>query len=164
LLVAGEADVRAGSLERPGTPPRGVVLFRGTPSIGFDSEYFQLMAGGYVGNDNEHEDLFALPSLSMRIGTRDLFWITLDFLDEPGCYPTQCLLGASYGVMVSDEALLNQGISLGIDGFRTWVRVPFGEGDLWWIVGAEAGIGGAGGGGSQATFALTFGVRTPWLD
>jgi len=162
LLLAGEADLRVGVQDSaPGRRAHGLLLFRASPTIGFDSEYVMMMAGAYVTNEQEREAFFGSPSVMVRLGTRDAFWVTLDLFDEPACFLAQCILGASYGVVVSDVAVLNQGFSIGLDGVRTWLRVPFVEGETWWVVGAEIGQYGVDTGGGSS-FSLTLGLRTPW--
>jgi len=158
LLLAGEADLRVARMDAPAAGrPQGLLLFRASPSVGFDSEYFELMVGSYVTNDKEREDLFGFPSVGMRIGARDFFWVVLDMFDEPACFLSQCFLGASYGIVLTDDAILNQGFSLGLGGARTWLRIPFATESGWWVFGSEAGLS-----DDDPSFALTLGARTPW--
>ncbi len=159
LLVAAQGDLRAGHLRGLGEEnDQGAIFVASTAGAGFDSRYFAILAGGYLANLGADErPVRILPSASLRFGNRATYFLGLDLLDEPACFFPTCIFGLSYGLAFEGDAVLRQGFSLGKDGARTWVLVPFRTAHRWWVVGAQIDVTGEGPGAW-----LVFGVRSPW--
>lgn len=158
LLLSAQADLRLGQLETDGGhDDTGATFHAATATVGFDSRYFAIEGGAFEMSDADASIRRVLPAAAVRIGDPRSFWVGVDLLDEPSCVLPTCLVGLSYGVVLTDSIVLRHGFSIGKDKGRTWALVPFATRIGWWLVGAQLEVSEPGLGGW-----LAFGVRSPW--
>lgn len=99
----------------------------GTGMVGWDGRVFGLHLGVYHGNVMEERDRLTFPAASLRFGDRDTGAFRLSLLDQPLCFPADCVLGFDvFTRKVSVGASLGEGAAR----YFGFVTVPDVMGDL----------------------------------
>jgi hypothetical protein len=119
LLLSAQADLRLGQLDTPGGGnDTGAVFHAANTCVGLDSRWFGIEGGLYETSRPNAAIRRVLPSAAIWGGSRASFWVSLHLLDEPSCFLPTCVLGLSYGVVIRDVLVLENGFSLGPDKGR----------------------------------------------
>jgi hypothetical protein len=159
--VGASVEARAGQLDATSAAAVGTSASAFTAGIiaahvGWDSSYLGIRVGGWGGPVYTNESWVGFGSLALRVGPRDRY-LRLSLFDQPGCYLTDCALGAEVGWKLTGAGPTRLGASIGlIGGYRFFLlnpievdpRVPL------LLVGGGAGVTDR----REFTFSLTLGI------